>query len=243
VSRAAYLLAFVCLALPPAILAEDARVKLALGGPRQVQAVVSTGPEEYAIEVKLLPVRCFDAATNARLNRDLGRRYALQALARHLSGKKAAAFTVSGGRVESAGGDGKSYTLTLRVPREGVRAVPAGRPRVATEVVAFDADLFTRKQDYLQTLDRLAAGLLADLEALQKQTTGPGKDEVFALGIADLEERGVKYLEQLEAEVTGDRLLLFTEKDEITAGLASARTRYLERLTQAVQRRPPKTGR
>jgi hypothetical protein len=215
-------------------------VKITLGGPRQVQAAVSIGPEEYAVEVKLLPVRCFDAATNARLNRDLARRYALQALARHLSGKKAAEFTVSGARVASAAGDGKLYTLTLRVPRAGVAPAQAGRPprpRGEAETVAFDADLFTRKRDYLQTLDRLAAGWLADLEALQKKPTGPGTDEAFALGIAELEEQGLNNLEQLEAEVRRDRLLLFTEKDEIAEGLASTRKKFLEQLKQAVQQR------
>jgi hypothetical protein len=213
-----------------------------LGGPRQARAVVTTGPEEYEVKVTLLPVRCFDQATNDRLGRDLARQYALQALARHLSGRKAAELTISGARVTAAGGGGKSYALTLTVPRAGVQARddPPAPTREGAEAVAFDADLFTRKRDYLQTLDRLAAHLAADLEVLQKKTAGAGKDEAFALGIAELEEQGLKNLDQLAAEAGADRLLLFTEKEEITDGLAGAREKFLERLRQAVRRRDPK---
>jgi hypothetical protein len=229
-------------ALLLAVPAGDGAATVDLGGPRQSRAVVTTGPEEHEVKVTLRPVRCFDKATNDRLSRDLGRQYALQALARHLSGKKAAGLTVSGARVAAAGGEGQSYALTLTVPRAGVRvrAGPPAPPGKGVEAVVFDADLFTRKRDYLQTLERLTAGLLADLEALHEKTAGPGKDEAFALGIAELEEQGLKNLEQLAAEVGRDRLLLSTEKDEITEGLAGARKRFLEQLEQAVRRRDPK---
>jgi hypothetical protein len=223
--------------------AEDGAATIDLGGPRQVRAVVTTGPEAYAVKVTLLPVRCFDQATNECLSRDLGRQYALQALARHLSGKKAAELTVSGARVTVAGGQGKSYSLTLTVPRAGVhvRAGPPAPQRQGVEAVAFDADLFTRQRDYFQTLDRLTAHLVADLEALHEKTA-PGNDETFALGIAELEERGLKNLEQLATEAGGDHLLLFTEKEEIMGRLAGAREMFLERLRQAVRRRDPKSG-
>jgi hypothetical protein len=232
-------------AYPPLVLLAVAAGEAAtvdLGGPRQARAVVTAGPEEYEVKVTLLPVRCFDKATNDRVSRDLARQYALQALARHLAGRKAAELTVSGARVTAAGGEGKSYALTLTVPRAGVqvRGDPPAPPRGGAVAVAFDAELFTRKRDYLQTLDRLAAHLAADLEALQEKTAGPGKDEAFALGIAELEEQGLKNLERLAAEVGADRLLLFTEQEEITDGLTGAREKFLERLRQAVRRRDPK---
>jgi hypothetical protein len=235
------LVAYAALLLP-AVPAGDGVATIDLGGPREVQAVVTAGPEEYAVKVTLLPVRCFDQVTNDRLSRDLARQYALQALVRHLSGKKTAELTVSGARVTVAGAQGKSYALTLTVPRAGVQ-VRAGhrvRPREGVETVTFDADLFTRQRDYLQTLDRLTAHLAVDLGALQKKAAGPGSDEEFALGIAELEERGLKNLEQLAAEAGGDHLLLFTEKEEITGRLAGAREKFLERLRQAVRRRNPK---
>src|ERR1043165_9584979 len=107
----------------------------------------------------MLPVKSFDEATNARLNREKGRELALWALAKHLSDKESVEFYVSGAQIEKGGTDGKFYTLTLRVPRKGVSLIgteekPSAKKQ-AMERVAFSSALFTRKRDYLDTRDKL----------------------------------------------------------------------------------------
>src|SRR5205085_1289074 len=124
--------------------------------------VLTITDTDYVIKVRMLPVQCFDLATNARLNREKARGLALQALAKHLSTKEASEFFVSGVQIETVETDGRFYTLALRVPRDGVslvrdRVKPLARP--AEDRIAFTSELFTRKKDYLNTVDQLMAAV------------------------------------------------------------------------------------
>ena len=133
--------------------AADLTSTIDLGGLRQTKAVISISDSDYVVKVRMLPVQSFDAATNARVNREKARQLALQALAKHLSGKASSDFIVSGARIDRVGTDGKFYTLNLQVPRQGVavvqerdKAPPAAKQ--GQERVAFSSELFTRKRDY-----------------------------------------------------------------------------------------------
>jgi hypothetical protein len=234
------------LLLPSANSAAEGPATIDLGGLRHVQAVVSLEDGQYTVRVRMLPVTCFDAVTNARVNRDKGEGYAFQALARHLSAEKSVQMEVSGARVAATGRDGKFFTLTLQVPRTGVKLLregeaPANAPRSGVvQRVAFDAPFFTRKRDYLHTAEWLAAGLNADLRAAESKA-GPDekRQAAFALAVAELEERGDDLFQKLRSEVEEDKLLLAVEREEVLGDLARRQAAWLEALRKAVARQQP----
>jgi hypothetical protein len=220
----------------------DKPVRLDLGGLRQVQAEIETRGGQYVVKTRMLPVTVFDKTTNARLNRQKAEQYALQALARYLSRARQSQLEVSGARVAATGQAGAFYTLTLTAPTRGVKVVQAttapGKIAPGKPVrVAFDEPFFTRKRDHLDTLDRLVAGLAADLVAAEEKVgkDGKGADD-FLVAVADLEERGDNCLKKLRKEVTGDRLLLTVERDEVLAALKRRAAAWRKELTQAARR-------
>jgi hypothetical protein len=93
------------------------------GGPRRVEAVVRTAGDAYVIQVRFRAIACFDRATNREMNLGLGRSFALQALARRLSDNQKVELVVSGARTTDSELDGKTASLTVRVPRSGVKVV------------------------------------------------------------------------------------------------------------------------
>jgi hypothetical protein len=218
--------------------ANDETSPIDLGGLRQVTAFLTISDIDYVVKVRMLPVQTFDAATNARLNREKARGLALQALAKHLSRKQTVEFVVSGAQIETAGPDGKFYALTLRVPREGVSLVretetcplPAKRGQ---ERVSFDTSFFTRKRDYLNTLEKLAAALSSDLQKVARKKTTGGS---FALVIAEIEERGATNFENLGKEIKADTVLFSLEQEELSGALAKHQERLLEQLKAAVKK-------
>jgi hypothetical protein len=218
--------------------AVDAASTIELGGLRQARAVITASGSDYLVKVRLLPVQSFDASTNARLNRDKGRELALQALAKHLSGKTSAELIVSGAQVERVGSDGKSYTLELRVPRKEVavvresdKAPPAVKQ--GQERVAFRSELFTRKRDYLSTLEKLAANAVADLQSAAKPEQS---EDSFPAAVAEVEQRALKNFDGLAKEIKGDLLLLSVEREELEKALGEQENKVLERSKEALKK-------
>lgn len=217
--------------------AEDEAL-IELGGLRQARALLTTRSEEYVVKVSLRPVLSFDRATNDRISRDLARQSALQALARHFSGGKAVEMTVSGARVTLAEGDGKVYRLTLIVPRAGVILGPTRAPATAQdgkETIVLDTAFFTRKRDYLTTLQRLVAALRDETPTPPGRSAKRTATEAFELAIAAIEERARTCLEKLAAEVKQDSFLLFTEKDELTRAIGDAAKSFVDHLSRIVR--------
>jgi hypothetical protein len=202
------------------------------GGLRQARATLSVTGSDYLIKVRMLPVRSFDVGTNTRLNREKGRELALQALAKYLSGKTPAEIAVTGAQVKQAGLDGEFYALVLRVPREGVSLISeaGSRPQQGHERVTFDSELFTRKRDYLNTLEKLASMLSTNLKSVASE-----KDS-FAVAIAEIEERGTINFEKLGKEISADLLLLSVEQQELNEAVAKHQDRLLEQLKVAVKK-------
>ncbi|MBX9579357.1 MAG: hypothetical protein K2X87_03535 [Gemmataceae bacterium] len=93
-----------------------------LGGPRQARAVVAERDGRYVVTVRMRAVRAFDPATNARLNREKARGYALRALVRVVAGRADGRLTVRRAEVVAAGPDGRQYALTLSVAKDNVSA-------------------------------------------------------------------------------------------------------------------------
>jgi len=208
--------------------ADDKARTIDLGGPRQVKAEVATAEGDYVIKVRMRAVRVFDAATNAELNQEKARQYALQALARHLSDKKTVYLTVSGAVVDAAKLEKSTYLLTLRVPRRGVVLhseddKPAENPR--TERVTFSSALFRARRDHEDTIERLATVLAANLREAEKKAD-PDDERAFTESVRSIEKRGLANFDALADAVKADLLLstveMFgkpSERDELLAAV------------------------
>ena len=169
-----------------------------LGGTRRVEATIRLAGTDYMISVQMKPVRCFSSATNANVNREKGRTFALQALARHLNREKrqeATRFLVQHISLENAKTTDDGYRLDVRIPVHAVRPSPTGeheedglesRPRgsplegafAGNDAAAWAVDssgLLTRKRDYLAT-----AGQLGELHTRSLQCSVDAQDASIA---------------------------------------------------------------
>jgi hypothetical protein len=223
-------------------------VLLELGGPRQVHARIGVVENDYEVRVSMLAVQCFDDATNLDVNRSLARSFALQALARHLGKGPPVTMTVLGARLGRSGLAGKSFTLTLRVPRDGakvsdrVRPLPSEDDREdSTERAVFDPSLLEGKGQYEQLIAQLEAALNAELKSLGRAARAADADS----GSLERRSRALREklqgnLDRLANEVRADRELLSigsdldpdgkSEKDQVLGVLTAARKRLLKRL-------------
>jgi hypothetical protein len=192
----------------------------------------------------MLSVKNFDPATNAQLNRDKARSLAFRALARQLSDKPEVHLVVAGSRVTKADLEGDVFTLTLRIPRRGVTVAPggeSGRQAVKTSAaettqhISVSSALLTRKQDVLDTLERLVSESDRSLKACKVAAAKQGREQAFYLAIAELEDRGRTNLDKLSIEVNADKLLLTIEKKEILRSIHASKERMLASLREAAQ--------
>ncbi len=225
--------------------ADDKARTFDLGGPRQVKAEITAEEEDYVIKVRMRAVRVFDATTNAELNQEKARQYALQALARHLSDKKTVHFTVSGAVVDAARLEKSTYLLTLRVPRRGVTLLsedvkPVDAPR--TERVTFSSALFRARRDHEDTINRLAAVLAANLRNAEKKAD-PDDKRAFTESVRGIEKRGVENFDALADAVKADLLLstveMFgkpSERDELLAAVEQQKQRLRDLVKKMLQK-------
>jgi hypothetical protein len=161
-----------------------------LGGLRNVQATVTAADENYRIQVRFLAVACFDQATNREMNLGLGRSFAFQALARRLVGQGDTELVVSGARTTQSEQSGKSFSMTLEVPRAAVQIVAkdahSSTPKSddhgtdAAELVTADSSALTRKGQYEKMISELGVMLQKEIKALHAETT-PAAEKVDAL--------------------------------------------------------------
>ena len=217
-------------------------VVVSLKGVRQVEVTIGGDRETFEVAVRMLPVRSFDKATNARLNRDKAKAFGLQALAKHLShGAKASRATVSGTEIVSTRLEGKFFELTLRVPRDGVSvtalsatsapAKPASKPSRSEDVIS-SSSLLSRDGDFRSTIEQLTdlfESELKSLNAMQFDTM-----TAFELAVVELEERTETQFDQLSNELRADKLLL---SDERAGLLGEASKRCLQHLRTLVEER------
>jgi len=222
-----------------------------LGGLRHVKAKLHSASNEYRITVEMLPVSCFDAATNNQLNRDKAKMYGLQALAKHLSDKPKIQMVVSGVEIVGKSSDAKFFTLTLRVPKDGIRLEESdNKPALKqsaedknkAERILLSPELLTRKQEYIDTMNRLTNEIMTASEALDKLPleTEENMRQVL-IAIADLEEKSESNLAKLLQECDSDLLLLTVEKRDLIKETKIHHDKVLLRLKEAVRKTEPKS--
>ena len=234
-----------CFAFVYTSIAAPDPVSVNLGGPRKVEAKISTQDGEYRVDVRMLAVKAFDNATNNRINRDKARLLALQALIRHVSGKNEAEATMSGVRIIATGTDKQFFTLTLSLPKDKFMLVqapaaavkppkenqPAGKPAAVAERLKWKSELFTKNDDFQRTIDLLKEQFIADIVVAEKAA----KD--FENSIAEIEERTAAAFKALRAEIAAENLLLTIEMEELVAKTKNTESQVMAKLTQAVERK------
>jgi hypothetical protein len=215
------------------------------GGPRRVEAVVRTEDDAFAIQVRFLAIGCFDNTTNRDMNLGLGRSYALQALARQLSDKQKVELVVSGARTTGSELNGKFFSLTMRVPRTGVKVVEAsagtasGDQGESVQRATLDTSTGTPKARYEIMITQLGKLHREEWNRLQ---AAAGRDAPSAEKIETFRKKLATSFEQLAGEIKDDLELTNIgsdldpdakgEKDQLLASLKSEREKLLRQLEQ-----------
>lgn len=203
------------------------RQTLDLGGPRQVKVQVTVSPHDYHLHVRMLSVQAFDVKTNDLLNHTKARAFGLQALGRHLSDKESIEFSIMGATVKSSGLNGKFYTLTMVIPRSGVVLHSDGLSRPAPigqkiEQVVTTSALFTRKREYLTTIQQLVSSSRKERCLLEQEAKARKESqENGSRAVKGLERRVQSNFMSLAEEVRQDLLLFSSEQTELTAMITS----------------------
>ena len=220
----------------------------AAGGPRRVEAVVRTEDDAYVIQVRFLAIGCFDRTTNRDMNLGLGRSYALQYLARQLSDRQKVELLVSGARTIASELNGKFFSLTMRVPRNGVKVVEtreaaggaaSDEDAESVQRATLDTSTGTRKAQYETMISQLARLLREDWKRLR---AAAAPDAPTAEKIETLRKKLESSFDQLAGEIKGDLELTNIgsdldpdakgEKDQLLASLKSEREKLLRQLEQ-----------
>ena len=198
-------------------------VVVALRGVRQVEVTIGGDLETFEVAVRMLPVRSFDKATNAQLNRNKAKAYGLQALVKHLNHEtETSRAMVSGTEIISTRLDGKFFGLTLRIPRDGVSvtkvpvasttAKPSTKP-YRSEDASSSSSLLSRSGDLRSTIEQLDDLFDSEMKSLKAKKID--SETVFELAVVELEERTETQFGQLENELRTDKLLLSDERAEL----------------------------
>ena len=142
--------------------------EIVLGGPRKVVASNETDPDSFLITVRMRAVQCFDATTNRRLNQQKANLMACRALLIHLKGRKpnqTRRIEVGNTKMVSSSLKGDLFEQTIRFPKENVMGEASEgnpkrkandrqtQPESPSDIQG--GNLFTRKQDHLDTLESL----------------------------------------------------------------------------------------
>lgn len=221
-----------------------------IGGPRKATAIVTEKDGDLIVTVEMRPVRCFDKATNALINREKSEAYGEIALGRYLrhSAHDDVRTELRGKAVDDAGLVGERFRLTMRVPKNGVSFSAVSSASDRNTISGDSASLLPgrsildAKEDYITTTESLARSLSQDILAPPQERS----DEQAFLGhIAEKEEAGSHSFDAIRAEVKKDKLLLSIERKELLSLIDGKEEAFLEQLRMLVKqwdKRPVKSN-
>jgi hypothetical protein len=222
--------------------------EIVLGGPRKVVASIDTDADSFLITVRMRALKCFDATTNRKLNQQKANLMACRALLIHLKGTKpnqTQRIEVGNTTTISSSLKGDLFEQTIRFPKENIAVVPSEeihkseasdrQPMPESSSDIQEGNLFTRKQDHLDTLESLNKSIVQDLQGLRRESPNPGESDGFYARIAVFEEAQVTRLASLQREVRADRLLLKLEQEDILAQIDRKETEILHELSEIVK--------
>jgi hypothetical protein len=201
-----------------------------LGGPRNIVVDVKDERDGFSIIVEMLPVKCFNAATNARLNRSKACFYGLAGLGRSL-GVDAADLNlrhdIAAIQVIDVRPDDARYRLRFFLPEHAIRVSQPQKAAskslgVVDASTCFDrnrSQLFTCVEDYAMTIEQLKDTYNERLSDRMTNAVGTftsiGIDEQLdsaRLAIAEVEAEAKASFEATKREFGQDLRVLALEK-------------------------------
>ncbi len=226
---------------------------------RPCTATVLADEDNYEITVSLLPVRCFDAATNRELSFRKAEQLALLALLKYLtpsdSGSKTESGTsqktlkYSGLTTSDRRWDEKSCRVVCRIPRAGVQIVPRAavcsaaesqkRGRQSTDEQGRQlfspgtGSILNLVDDYRDTIQSLAATLAEGTPSIPLSLDE--LDDYYDC-LSGREERLDRLVNAMKKSIADERGLLSIEREPLLAELNAVRAaafKQLQRLAAA----------
>lgn len=215
-----------------------------LGGPRNIIVDVEDVRGGFSITVEMRPVSCFDAATNARINRSKACLYGLTGLGKSLDidpDRLAAGCDISGVDMDDASQNGDRYRVRFFVPESGIREP---EQTTAADSDSSDADasaspprnrsqLFTCVDDYATTIAALKAAYDDRLAEIETKVVADRADALVEEHVkAARQALATLHLEAKAAftaagrEFAADLRVLSTEKESLEKVLDAARADF-----------------
>lgn len=214
-------------------------ITIEFGGGRKAKAVVQKLDDGYRCSVSFVPVGCFDAVTNKKINCRKGRAYAMKAFAMFIGVKDGVIIVEE--MVATQGLRLQNRRVTIDFAAANVRNAPEsvikqqskGRTLPVDDkgagqnltVEKFVGSLLECKDDYLATLK----GLDDILAALVSSLTPDDLDDK----VAGIEGQGLDTLDIFSSKVSAEILLLDYEKEQVLQSINKSRKEFIRSLKEA----------
>ena len=226
-----------CLLLICSLLKVDEDIKkVEIGGPRKVSANIKKIEDKFfQVEVRLIPVKCFDSTTNRHISFEKAQFYGLQALAMSLTAGKKINAIIKNVQVIEAKNDNSFFVIVLQIPINGVSLTEIGtesqkdllgKKQIKDESLSLQ--LITPKEDYLNTLGILEKSFNT-MPRFEKNLNK------FYNDIALAEEK-LSVFSSLRNEIKLERFWLNNEKDELIEKINKVEEKLLNELHNLVEK-------
>ena len=226
-----------CLLLICSFLKEDEDIKkVEIGGPRKVSANIKKIEDKFfQVEVRLIPVKCFDSTTNRHISFEKAQFYGLQALAMSLTAGKKMNAIIKNVQVIESKNDNSFFVIVLQIPINGVSLTEIGtesqkdllgKKQIKDESLSLQ--LITPKEDYLNTLGILEKSFNT-MPRFEKNLNK------FYNDIALAEEK-LSVFSSLRNEIKLERFWLNNEKDELIEKINKVEEKLLNELHNLVEK-------
>lgn len=208
---------------------------------RKCEATVEQADGAYIVVVKMVPIRCFDPATNKSLSVRKANNMALVALLKYLyPDQKNVSISCSGVQTIKTDFSEKVCSVECRIPQKGIKIIDSSaiakenskksdksRQTSGAKIVTSKSSLLNRQADYQETIDELAD---VQLRSAPQCACSSKESDAFSEKIADYEEQIDNQFSALKKAIEQERELLRLEKSELIANLEQAQQKPLQRL-------------
>ncbi len=203
-----------------------------LGGPRKAAATIRTKEKVKTCEISFLGVQAFDPATNNLLNQSKSKFLAIQAFARDHKIPAGSKFSCSVRRTTSIKSEGDRVITTylldsIDLLRSGDAEDHEKSPEIRSQKSTNDqnrgreqsgqggtaSSLLTAMSEMADTLTDLVASLHERIDAIQNDSGSEALDHA----VAELESSIEETIQDFDAMVHSERMLLGSEKNQLTA--------------------------
>ena len=160
-------------------------VKFNLGGPRKISGTINKNQGFYLVDIKFLPVNCFDPTTNKLITINKGRLYCYQALTNYLGVKVDFSGTFENVAIKDMGFIDNYFQMKLQIPMDGIQLIKTDSKNLPVDSNKKSTDdlklSYTSKDDYVDTLNKLVV-------IFEKKPVLKDDIEKFYLEISSAEE-------------------------------------------------------